>query len=117
MNEKTCEKCGCEMKKIEDELSVGMECPSCGWGWVTTDISSILLDETEYSVVLDINDSSIKNIKVISDIANCNFVKAKSIMESEFRTIYRGRATDIKDIKEILDGSKIKYHIEPDYNY
>jgi hypothetical protein len=47
-----CEKCGAEMKPLSDIYPVGMTCPNCGWGWATTYIDPINLDESDYHIIL-----------------------------------------------------------------
>lgn len=45
MSEKTyCEKCGSEMKVINENHPDGMTCQNCGWGWVTSYFEPILSD-------------------------------------------------------------------------
>lgn len=40
------------MEEIQGAFSEGMECPNCGWGWVTTNIGSIADDNTDYEIWL-----------------------------------------------------------------
>ena len=34
----------------EDDLCMGMTCPNCGWGWVTTNQNHILFDQQDYTL-------------------------------------------------------------------
>ena len=53
MSEKTyCEKCGSEMKVINENHPDGMTCQNCGWGWVTSYFEPILSDTWDYHIIL-----------------------------------------------------------------
>ncbi len=73
-----CEKCGVEMKPLLDIYPVGMTCPNCGLGWATTYIEPILFDSTDYHVVLVSSNNLFTSIKMVSEVANCNYIEAKS---------------------------------------
>ncbi len=112
-----CEKCGNEMKPLSDIYPIGMTCPNCGWGWATTYIDPINLDECDYHVILTSEDCSLSIIKIISDIANCNYVESKKMIENAPVEIFCGKAVDIKVIKERLETANIEFSIEPEYPY
>ena len=57
-----CEKCGAEMHIVRDSYQMGMKCPNCGWGWVTTYNEPIEVDYSVYHVVLDSKDGSLVNV-------------------------------------------------------
>lgn len=48
-----CEKCGAVMTPLDPERPIGMECPECGWGWVTSYIEPKAEDATIYSIILE----------------------------------------------------------------
>lgn len=118
MNDKCiCEKCGAEMKPLSEIYPIGMTCPNCGWGWATTYIDPINLDENDYHMILVSSENSFSNIKIISEIANCNFIDAKKKIENAPTVIFIGKAVDVKNIIERLDNTKISIKIEPDFPY
>lgn len=117
MNEEKilCEKCGSEMHEIDEFCTVGMECPNCGWGMVTT--SPAILDRRTYSIFLNSNKDSINNIKLISAIANCNYITAKRLIESAPVLIFCGSAIKVKSAKKKLEEADIAYSIKPEVPY
>ncbi|MCQ2555455.1 MAG: hypothetical protein MJ171_07370 [Clostridia bacterium] len=123
-----CEKCGTEMKKIERELSKGMECPNCGWGWITTDLEPILTDDTEYVIWLcQGNESCTSNIKLIAEIANLNYVQAKKLLCSNHtELLYKAidvsaatisKAQRVQEIAKRLSEAGILFEITPDFPF
>lgn len=122
MKEKViCEKCGAVMVPIVPEKlvgSTGMECPECGWGWATTYIEPKYEDETVYKIVLDRGSETTKeNIKAIAKVMNCNYLRAKEVINDADCVLAEGKATEIeKHIQQLLRSS-INYHIEPEWTY
>lgn len=112
-----CEKCGAEMKPLSDIYPVGMTCPNCGWGWATTYIDPINLDESDYHMILVSGDNSLSNIKLVSETANCNYVEAKKLIENAPVEIYCGKAVEVKAIKGKLEAASIDFKIEPEFPY
>lgn len=118
MTEKTiCEKCGAEMKPIHEALAIGMECPNCGWGWVSTYIEPINLDDSVYHVILIAGDSSLTSIKTVSEVAGCNYIEAKKMIEGAPVEIFRGKALYVKAIKEKIEATSLVFKIEPEFPY
>ena len=118
MNEKyVCEKCGAKMRSVQTPYSLGMECPNCGWGWISTYNEPIYEDENEYLVILESKESSFADVKTVSSIVNCNFIQAKKIIESAPVEIYCGDAIKVREIKEKLDQNNVAYRIEPKFPY
>lgn len=113
-----CEKCGAEMVPIDSDKPIGMKCPECGWGWVTSYIEPKLADATEYSIHLaQGNDPSVEAIKAVSKVANCNFMQAKALITEAPQQIAEGRAVDIESCIIVLDKASVKYSIEPEWTY
>ena len=117
MNGNLCEKCGHEMVSISDTRPIGMTCPNCGWGWATTYIEPIFLDDEDYHVILLSNDSSVSIIKIISEITTHNYIAVKKMIENAPVEIFIGKANEVKEIKEKLESTNIKYKIEPEFSY
>ena len=96
-----CEKCGTEMVPIDKKIPVGLTCPNCGWGWATTYIDPIIEDD----------------IKTVSAIAKCNYIKAKEYIDNAPVELFRGKAIEVKNLKEQLDSANISFVIVPDFPY
>ena len=112
-----CEKCGKEMINIDDDFSIGMECPNCGWGWITTKDNPLMTDRTIYNVTVKSAEATKDNIKIISSILNVNYLEAKNILNSLPKEIFCGKAYEVKKIKDILAKSKIEFEIIPKFVY
>lgn len=112
-----CEKCGDEMKPLSELYPIGMTCPNCGWGWATTYIDPINLDENDYRMILVSSENSLSNIKLVSETANCNYVEAKKLIEKAPVEIFCGKAVEVKTIKEKLEAANIEIRIEPEFPY
>lgn len=110
-----CEKCGANMHTIDEVCTVGMVCPSCGWGWVTT--NPLISDIQIYNIFLNTIESSVNNIKLISSIVNCNYITAKKLIESAPVSIFSGSALEAKSIIKKLEDADIPYNIEPKFPY
>ena len=112
-----CEKCGAEMHIVRDSYQMGMECPNCGWGWVTTYNEPIEVDYSVYHVVLDSKDGSLVNVKLVASIVNCNYLRAKRIIENSPSEIFSGKAVDVREIRDRLVQAGVAFRIEPDFPY
>ena len=113
-----CEKCGTEMVPIDPDKPVGMKCPECGYGWVTSHIEPKLEDVTVYSIILEQgNEPSVEAIKAVSNVANCNFIRAKAMIVGAPQKMIEGRAVDIERYAKLLDEASVKYYIEPEWIY
>ncbi len=112
-----CEKCGAEMHDIQTSYTLGMKCPNCGWGWVTTYNEPIEVDYSVYHVVLDSKDSSLVNVKLVASIVNCNYLRAKRIIENSPSEIFSGKAVDVREIRDRLVQAGVAFRIEPDFPY
>lgn len=118
MNEEKflCEQCGSELHEFDELCTVGMECPNCGWCMVTT--SPIISDRHTYNIFINSNIlPSINNIKLISEIANCNYITAKKLIESAPVQIFCGSAINVKSAKKKLENANITYRIKPEFPY
>ena len=112
-----CEKCGAEMYDIQTSYTLGMKRPDCGWGWVTQYNEPIEVDYSVYHVVLDSKDSSLVNVKLVASIVNCNYLRAKRIIENSPSEIFSGKAVDVREIRDRLVQAGVAFRIEPDFPY
>ena len=106
------------MVPTDESKPIGMNCPNCGWGWATTYIDPILEDDKEYSLIILEGNKTEKNVlKAIAKIAECNFIKAKEIIADAPFVIKKGRASEIKNDKAMLEENEIAYSIGPEFIY
>jgi hypothetical protein len=112
-----CEKCGHEMKSIDENIPVGKTCANCGWGWVTTYIEPILSDTTTYCLTIrKMNSPDAKVLRVLASILNCNYIKAKEQVTTQDVEI-TDRAAGIKEYAITLAKNDIPFDIKPDFPY
>ena len=70
-----------------------------------------------YRVVLDSKDSSLANVKLVASIVNCNYLRAKRIIENAPSEIFSGKAVDVREIRDRLVQAGMAFRIEPDFPY
>jgi hypothetical protein len=93
-----------------------MQCESCGWGFVTTYIEPIHLDETEYTLcIAPIATPSIEIIRCIANTLMCNYLNTKERLTNEI--VLKNKAVTIRDLARALHKCNINYTITPDYPY
>ncbi len=112
-----CDKCGEEMVALDAEQEIGMTCPHCGWGWVTSFSEAYESDVTDYSIVISANTASMNNVKIISEYAKVNYVQAKKLIDMPEAVIFVGKASEIIGVKEELLKNNINFKILPDFPY
>lgn len=123
-----CEKCGAEMKEIQSPFSSGMECPICGWGWVTTNMDAASEDDTNYEIWLTPGNVQTKEtIKALADAVGINFLQAKKLLSSsESVMIYRAKneavaamskAKRVQAVATLLKQAGLQFSINPDFPY
>ena len=116
-NKYLCPECGAEMYETYEKPALNLTCPKCGCKIATTRWEKIDLDSTDYEIsVIQEENPSIDHIKIISKILAKNFIQAKEALISGY-ILFKGKATDVKKYKTILDDNKIRYKINPDFPY
>ena len=117
MSNNICPKCGTEMKKIIDKISIAWVCPKCGYGEATTITDPIYDDDNTYKIILgENNENDINIIKVLSKFTGLNFMQTKELIKMP-KLIYSGKAYEVLEKKKELDKGKVKYVIEPEFPY
>lgn len=113
-----CQKCNEHMVNFQHDAVQGCVCPKCGWNIVTTRISEINMDGTEYSIhiraTVDINK---EKIKLIARIAGVNYVCARQILIKDSVCILKAKAPEVKQARDELEKLNIKYEIIPVFKY
>ncbi|MCD2511653.1 hypothetical protein [Comamonas endophytica] len=116
--DRRCPQCGSPAEKIHEGLTIGEKCTRCNWSVVTTYIPSIEQDDTLYSINLkNANHHDKDQIKAISKIAGINFLQARNLLQKEKIIVFKGKATEIKLIKSILENANISINIHPKFNW
>lgn len=112
-----CEKCGELMEYYHESGSCGMLCPKCGWGWATTYFSPIKADKTVYTVTVSKTDRpQLNEIKCIAELRQCNYLEAKSLLQSSDFVI-SGKAKDIIKYIRTLSEFGADFRTEPEFPY
>lgn len=118
MDSINCEICGGEMEYRRDETTQGWYCTNCGWNVVTSYIEPIYEDVTTYNVFSSRNiQVGVEQLKAISKIKNINFIEAKHVLETEGNLIYKGKAVEIKEVRDKLEKNMVEYYMKPEFPY
>ena len=113
-----CDKCGSEMRYEQDGHSICWVCDNCGDAIASTYFEPYETDLSNYRVLIVTPfKATISVLKLISEIANCNYVEAKKLIENAPVEIFSGNAVEVKTIKEKLETANIKFRIEPEFPY
>ncbi len=113
-----CEKCGSEMIPIKKDSTVGMVCPNCGHGFVTSYIDPIYEDFQEYKIYLTEGNTVTKdNYFLIQSLTNMSMLEIKHLFETTPYLLFKGLAPEVKELKEKLDECSINYSIVPEFKY
>ena len=112
-----CKKCGNEMPEYRENHSSGYTCPKCGLGWATSYFEPYETDQTEYTIIIFGNDATKRNIRVVAEYANINYLQAKKLIEMPEATLFSGKAPEIIEKKKALIENNISFKITPDFTY
>lgn len=110
-----CENCNSEMEYFKSGNSCGWNCPKCGNGIVTSNIDTILMDDTIYSIQLEaLPMASTDQLRAISKIGSMPILDAKKLANSGGQLI-EGNAVDIKEAIKSLRELSFVFDITPDF--
>lgn len=116
-NKILCEKCGSPMRPLDPQKPIDMTCDKCGWGQATTYIEPIFSDTTTYSLTIrKMNNPNAKVLRVLANICNCNYIKAKELVTSQ-DVVITDLATSIKECAIMLCKNDINFEIVPEFPY
>ena len=115
--ENKCLKCGNEVIVVNNGREIINKCTSCDYEVVTTYNSPMDLDNIKYVIsILGENETSLKNIKLISKLTGFNYVQSKSYLQNGY-SFKKEYAESILEKKKIFDEYGIKYNITPNFPY
>ena len=113
-----CENCGSKMSFKKDGHSICWICDNCGAALAATCFEPYETDLTVYHILIASPFKANTDIlKLVSEIANCNYIEAKKMIENAPTEIFRGNAVEIKEIKQKLESASIDFKIEPKFPY
>ena len=117
MEENKCEKCGSQLIPYKKDRTIGMICPNCGFGYVTSYFEPIELDTTIYTVTINkYNTPSTDQIKTVAKIINKNLLITAKLLKDGNASFY-GLAIDIQEKINVLKSNNLIFSITPDYKY
>lgn len=82
------------MMPFKEFGSIGMTCPSCGWGWATTYQDPIDLDQNKYTLNVPAQEPCVNAVKVISSAFSINYLEARKGLASGLLSV-SGTAREI----------------------
>ncbi|WP_445571471.1 hypothetical protein [Pseudomonas sp. E102] len=112
-----CERCGGDLKIFKEASAQGVRCADCGWSVVTTHIEEIKLDEVEYSVSCVGDYKSEAHVRVVSDVAGCNFLVSRKKLQSGSFLVFVGQAEEVLRVRNALVSVGIECNISPDFKW
>ena len=113
-----CEKCGTKMEWCKDGHLITWICTNCGDAVATSFFEQFEIDTTVYHIfIVPIAKVTVKELKVIAEVANCNYIEAKQKLETAPNEIFHGNALEIMSIRKKLQESNLAFTITPDFPY
>lgn len=107
-----CEQCGQKMNWRIEGSAQGWNCPACGWGVVTTYISQIDADQTEYSLYMkNVSDIDLDRIRFVAQTANVNFLTARQMLEKKEVCLMKAKASKIRETIVKMQELNIEYSV------
>ena len=97
-----CDICDKELIPIIKGHSLILTCSEHGGRIATTHLSDMELDSTNYEIFLQPNNTVNKeNIKIVSEIANLNYLESKKVLESKTAVlIYKVKDEAVREISK-----------------
>lgn len=115
---RVCEECGSPLEVRAEGSTQGLYCTKCDWAVVTTGMPEIRRDTAIYEVfVTGGNFKDEQQVKVISEVSGENFLAARKLLQMPGKTVFRGRAAKVVEVRDALEKAGIHYKIEPMFKY
>ena len=113
-----CPNCGNELISKVVGSTLLVHCSKCDFSIATTHLDPIFEDERIYEIYLsDGNRITRENYFLIQSLTNMNMPEVKKLFENTPYLLFKGGATEVKELKEKLDERNVKYYIKPDFHY
>lgn len=111
-----CEKCGAVMIVCREGSAQGLYCTRCDWSIVTTKISEIWLDATDYEIFVRGADYRNKrHVKVVSEVSGANFLVARKLLQDTRSIVFKGKAVKVAAVRKILGAAGMACVIRPGF--
>lgn len=118
ISQPVCEKCGSLMELRHEGSTQGLYCTRCGWSVVTTHISEVRLDTTEYEVrIRDGNYRNEQHVKAVAHVSGVNFLAARKLLQDTQPIVFSGKAVDVVRVREILVAAGMACVISPEFRW
>ena len=123
-----CAVCGRELKTVISGHSLSLTCSEHGVLVVSTYCSEMDLDDTNYEIYLKPDNTvNADSIKIISKIANLNYLESKKALESKTAVlIYKANDKRVREnsipeeiicVARKLKEASLDFYITPDFGY
>ncbi|WP_210643373.1 hypothetical protein [Pseudomonas sp. Tri1] len=110
-----CEQCGGELKLFKEDGTQGLKCAGCDWSVVTTHVADIKLDEVEYNVGCVGDYKNEVHIRVVSEVAGCNFLVSRKKLQCGHFLVFIGQAEEVLRVRNALVSVGLVCSISPDF--
>lgn len=105
------------MENFKEGSAQGLRCADCGWSIVTTHISGVKVDETNYEVGCSGDYKNEVHIRAVSEVTGFNFLTSRKILQKGRALVFSGQAMDVLWVRNILISAGLDCTIEPDFNW
>lgn len=113
-----CPNCGNELISDIIGSTLLVRCSKCDFNIATTHLDSIFEDENIYEIYLsDGNKITKENYFLVQSLTNMNMPQILKLFENTPYLLFKGHASEVKELKDQLDEKNIKYYIKPDFPY
>jgi len=119
-----CPQCGATLRTFgpgTDPTSlseVGLKCPRCSWGMVTTWCPPMLRDQTTYTVTMGCDPRPTRaTLRLLMRQLHIGVLDARTRIQQGDVVILEGRAVDVYRHRPKLDATGCHYTITPEFNY
>ncbi|WP_227430607.1 hypothetical protein [Psychrobacter sp. I-STPA6b] len=114
-----CPKCQKLVKSKIQERTSGLYCSTCDeWTVVTSHFSAIETDPNQYTLTFQLTSLPPKQtLKTLSHKLKLNYITIKNKIDKKHDFIFKGNASDVLELIEVLDNTDNTYLIEPNFYY
>lgn len=113
-----CHKCNNDMTFMLEDHTLIWTCPQCGFQLMTTHFSELETDTTVYSVILERTEKyTPAEIRLVAEIAQCNFLQAKTVLDTGNCVLLRSTAQNVLTTARKLKENGLRFHIQPEFPY
>jgi hypothetical protein len=111
-----CEACGSPTTGFREGRTDGIRCTRCDWSVATTYTPPIQLDQTIYTVRIERGDyRDTQQVKAVAHVVGSNLLTARELLRSSQPTVFRGDASHVVQVRDLLLAAGVSIEIQPKF--